>query len=164
MASPLDLYNSIKKQLWYFRRCGSCEPAAVGVSARRPASRLNQDSPGAQERQQPRTLFSAVFSLFRWANGSLMFKITVRYGTYLKDFAQRCGSRSRIRIFSIPDPISRIQSQKDSGSRLRICIKEFKCFLPKKLFPSSRKYDPRCSSQIGIPDPDLDFLPIPDTK
>jgi hypothetical protein len=33
-------------------------------------------------------------------------------------------------------------------------------FSPKKLFLSSRKYDPGCSSRI--PDPDLDFLPIPD--
>jgi len=65
--------------------------------------------------------------------------------------------RSRIRLFSIPDP----------GSELfpsRIRIKEFKYFNPpkkqKKWFLSSRKYDPGCSSRI--PDPDADFLPIPD--
>ncbi len=53
---------------------------------------------------------------------------------------------SRIRIFSIPDP----------GSA-------FKCFNPQKLFLSSRKYDPGCSSRICIPDPDPDFLPILDS-
>jgi hypothetical protein len=45
----------------------------------------------------------------------------------------------------------------------RIHIKEFKYFNPikaKKLFLSSRKYDPGCPYQI--PDPDADFLPIPD--
>jgi hypothetical protein len=60
---------------------------------------------------------------------------------------------SRIQTVSIPDP----------GSRIR--IKEFKYFNPKKnkkLFLSSRKYDPGCSSQI--PDPDADFLPIPDPE
>jgi hypothetical protein len=46
-----------------------------------------------------------------------------------------------------------------------ILIKEFKYFNPKKakkLFLSSKKYDPGCSSRI--PDPDADFLPsrIPD--
>ena len=45
-------------------------------------------------------------------------------------------------------PGSRIQGQKDSGSRIR--IKEFKYFLPKKLFLSFRKYDPGCSSRIRI--------------
>jgi len=30
------------------------------------------------------------------------------------------------------------------------------------LFLSSRKYDPKYSSQNRIPDPDLDFLSIPD--
>jgi hypothetical protein len=47
------------------------------------------------------------------------------------------------------------------GSRIR--IKEFKYFnpkKPKKWFISSRKYDPGCSYRI--PDPDADFLPIPD--
>jgi hypothetical protein len=44
------------------------------------------------------------------------------------------------------------------GSRIR--NKEFKCFNPKKWFVSSRKYDLGCSSRI--PDPDPDFLPIPD--
>ncbi len=41
-------------------------------------------------------------------------------------------------------------------------IKEFKHFNPKKWFLSSRKYDPGCSSLIWIPDPDPDFLTIPD--
>ncbi len=52
-----------------------------------------------------------------------------------------------------------------SGSEFfpsRIRIKEFKYFNPKKLFLSSRKSDPGCSSRIQILDPDPDFLPIPD--
>ncbi len=60
-------------------------------------------------------------------------------------------SPSRIPTVSIPDP----------GSRIR--IKEFKCYnpkKPKKWFISSRKNDPGCLSRI--PDPDADFLPIPD--
>jgi hypothetical protein len=59
-------------------------------------------------------------------------------------------------------PVSRIQGQKDSGSRIQIRIKEFQYFLPKQLFISSQKYDPGCSSRIRIPDPDLDFTPILD--
>ncbi len=53
------------------------------------------------------------------------------------------------------------------GSRIRIFpsrirIKEFKYFNPKKLFLSSRKYDPCCSSRIQI----LIFYPsrIPESK
>jgi hypothetical protein len=46
----------------------------------------------------------------------------------------------------------------------RIRIKEFRYFNPKKWFPSSRKYDLGCSFQIRIPDPDSDFLPIPDPR
>ncbi len=38
-------------------------------------------------------------------------------------------------------PGSPTQGQKDSGYRIRTRIKEFKYFLPKKLFLSSRKYD-----------------------
>ncbi len=58
----------------------------------------------------------------------------------------------------IPDP-----NCLHPGSRIR--IKEFKYFNPqkknkKKRFLSSKKYDPGCSSRI--PDPDADFLPIPD--
>jgi hypothetical protein len=56
-------------------------------------------------------------------------------------------------------PGSRIQGQKDSGSRIPQRIKYFQ---PKKLFLSSRKYDPGCSSRIRIPDPSLDYLPTPD--
>ncbi len=48
-------------------------------------------------------------------------------------------------------------------SRIPIRIKEISIFLTKKKwFLSSRKYDPDCSSRIGIPDPEPDFLPIPD--
>ncbi len=45
------------------------------------------------------------------------------------------GFVSRIRTFQ-----SRIQGQKDSGPRIRLRIKEFKYFLPKKLCLSSRKF------------------------
>jgi hypothetical protein len=57
----------------------------------------------------------------------------------------------------IPDP-----GQKDSGSRIRIRIQEFKYFKTKKLLLSSRKYDPGSSTKVRIPDPVLDFLHIPD--
>ncbi len=56
----------------------------------------------------------------------------------------------RIRLFSIPDP-----NCLHPGSR--ILIKKPK---PKKWFLSSKKYDLGCS--FRIPDPDTDFLPIPD--
>jgi hypothetical protein len=46
------------------------------------------------------------------------------------------------------------------GSRIR--IKELMYFYPKKLFLSSRKYDPGCWSRSLIWDSDPDFLPIPD--
>jgi hypothetical protein len=71
-----------------------------------------------------------------------------------------------------PDPGSDFFSIPDLGSRSGIRIKKCKyivfyvcmynVFYPKKLFLSSRKYDSRCSSQIRIPDSDLDFLYIPD--
>jgi hypothetical protein len=62
----------------------------------------------------------------------------------------------------IPDPnffhpgsrVKKIPGSVSASSNLSI--------LTKKLFLSSRKYDPKYSSRIGIPDPDLDFLPIPD--
>ncbi len=54
---------------------------------------------------------------------------------------RRARTGSRIRLFSIPDPHKRI-----------------KYFNPKKLFLSSRKYDPGCSSRIRF----LIFLTIPD--
>ncbi len=56
---------------------------------------------------------------------------------------------------------SQIPGQKDPRIRIRIRIKEFKYFNP-KLFLSSRKYDPGCSSRIRITDPDFDFLPVLD--
>jgi hypothetical protein len=58
----------------------------------------------------------------------------------------------------IPDPIS--FSIPHPGSEFfpsRIPIKELKYFNPEKGF-----YDPVCSSLIRIPNPDPDFLPIPD--
>ncbi len=65
-------------------------------------------------------------------------------------------------MFSIPDPgseffRSRIRIFFYPGSQIR--FKEFKYFNPKKLFLSSGKYDPGCSSRIQnfypsrIPDP-----------
>ncbi len=68
---------------------------------------------------------------------------------------------SRIRLFSIPHPGSQIRtvSIPDPGSASKnLTILTPK--KPKKWFLSSRKYDPCCSSRI--PDPDADFLPIPD--
>jgi len=58
-------------------------------------------------------------------------------------------------IFYIPEPGSEFFTS-------RIRIKEFKYFNfnPKNCDLSSRKYDPGCSSRI--PDPDPDFLLIPD--
>jgi hypothetical protein len=44
----------------------------------------------------------------------------------------------------------------------RIRIKEFKYLNPKKWFLSTQEYDPGCSCRIRIPDPEPDFLPIPD--
>ncbi len=55
-------------------------------------------------------------------------------------------------------PGSRIHGQKDSGSRIRIRIKELKYFNPKKLFLSE------IWSELFIPYQDLDFLPIPDPR
>jgi len=55
------------------------------------------------------------------------------------------GCLSRIRFFHLG---SRIQGQKDSGSRIR--IKEIKYFLTLKLFLSSRKNNLGCSSRTWI--------------
>ena len=69
--------------------------------------------------------------------------------------------RSRIRLFSIPDPGSKLSPSRilDPGSASKnLSILTLK--KPKKWFLSSRKYDPGCSSRI--PDPDSDFLPILD--
>ncbi len=70
------------------------------------------------------------------------------------------GCLSRIRIFGIPDPGYRILifSIPDSGP----ASKSFKYFNPKNGFLSARKYDPGCS--MFIPDPDHDFLLIPDPR
>jgi hypothetical protein len=62
----------------------------------------------------------------------------------------------------IPDPKfsyrgSRIQGQKDSGSRFRIRIKELKYFIPNNWFFALGNV-----TGMFIQDPDLDFLPIPD--
>jgi hypothetical protein len=69
---------------------------------------------------------------------------------------------TRIRIFSIPDP-----NYFHPGSRIH--IEELNKFNPKKLFLSSRKFDPGCSSQIRIlifyssriPDPGVKKVPDP---
>jgi hypothetical protein len=68
---------------------------------------------------------------------------------------QCCGSG-----MFIPDPTFFHPGSELSPSRIR--IKEFKYFIPKKWFLSSKKYDPGCSSRIRmltfypsrIPDPD----------
>ena len=52
-------------------------------------------------------------------------------------------------------------SKTNSLKRFRIPIKEL-YHKPKKLFLSSRKYDPGFSSRIRIPDLDLGYLLIPD--
>jgi hypothetical protein len=62
---------------------------------------------------------------------------------------------SGIRKKPIPDPGSRGQKAPDPGSgsaTLPICNKEFKYLNLPKIFLSSRKYDPGCSSRIRIPD------------
>ncbi len=66
-------------------------------------------------------------------------------------------------------PGSRVKKVPDPGSRIRIHIKEV--FLTKKLFLSSLKYDPECSSRIQIrilifypswiPDPGVKKAPDP---
>ena len=53
-----------------------------------------------------------------------------------------------------------IRSKRPTGSGVRRRLISVFFIYPKKWFLSSRKYDPGCSSQI--PDPDPDFLPIPD--
>jgi hypothetical protein len=50
--------------------------------------------------------------------------------------------------------------KKIRGSRIRIRIKEFKYFNPKKLFLSYRNYDRGCSSPIQISDPDPQHLEV----
>ncbi len=57
---------------------------------------------------------------------------------------------------------SRIPDPNCFHPRSRIRIKELKYFNPKIWFLSSRKYDSGCSSRI--PDPDPDFLLIPDPR
>ncbi len=58
-------------------------------------------------------------------------------------------------------PGSRVKKIPEPGSRVK---KRSYVFLTQKLFLSSQKYDPGCSSRIQIPDPNLDFLPIPDQE
>ncbi len=53
-------------------------------------------------------------------------------------------------------PGSKVKKIPDPESRIR--IKDFKYFLTNKLFLSSRKYNPMCSSRISYPD--IDFLPM----
>ncbi len=69
------------------------------------------------------------------------------------------GSRIRICSIPVPDLGSGVKKIPDPGSRIRIRIKECKYFQPKKLFLSSRKYDPGSRSQIS--DQDLDFFTHP---
>ncbi len=64
----------------------------------------------------------------------------------------------------VPDPDSEffpslIQGQKDSW--ILDAHQEFK-YLNPKIVSKLSDYDPGCSSRIRVPDPDLEFLPIPD--
>jgi hypothetical protein len=70
-------------------------------------------------------------------------------------FLQCCGSG-----MFIPNPNFFHPGSEFFPSRIR--VKEFKPFYLTKWFLSSREYDPRCTSQVRIPDPDPDFLLIPD--
>ncbi len=80
------------------------------------------------------------------------------------------GCFSRIRLFSILDPESRIPNPNclHPGS----ASKEFKYYNPKKWFLSSRKCDPGCSSRTRmltfhpsrIPDPGFKKAPDPDPQ
>jgi hypothetical protein len=69
-------------------------------------------------------------------------------------YSQCCGSEI---FFLISDPTFFYPGSEFFPYRFR--IKEFQYFNPQKCFLSSRKYDPGCSFQI--PDPDRDFLSIP---
>ncbi len=74
-------------------------------------------------------------------------------------------------VVADPGCLSRIPDPKKfyPGSRIRIRIKEFKYFYPKKFFLSSRKYHSGCSSRIQIlifypsriPDPGVPKAPDP---
>ncbi len=71
--------------------------------------------------------------------------------------------RSRIRLFSIPDPTclrsgSRIPDPGSASRNLSILTPK----KPNKWFLSSRKYDRVVHPGSRIPDQDADFLPIPD--
>jgi hypothetical protein len=59
----------------------------------------------------------------------------------------------------IPDPNSFHPGSEFFPSRIR--VKEFKYFNPKKLFLSSRNYDPGCSSRM---DPDILHIPDPERQ
>jgi hypothetical protein len=80
------------------------------------------------------------------------------YGIYLHPCPQCCGSG-----MFIPDPTCFHPGSEffHPGSWIR--IKELKYFNPTKWFPSSRKYDPGCSSRFRII---LTFYPsrIPDPQ
>jgi hypothetical protein len=73
----------------------------------------------------------------------------------VKGSGQCCGSRMFIPNLIFSHPGSRIQGQKNLWSRIR--IKEFKYFNPKIVSKLSKIW-----SGMIIPDPDLDFIPIPD--
>ncbi len=88
---------------------------------------------------------------------SLLYTVSIccLVGTATGTAAEQCadqGCLSRIRIFSIPDPESRVKK-----IRVRNRIKEYcKYYNSINLFLSSRKCDPGCSSRIRI----LIFYPI----
>ncbi len=80
-----------------------------------------------------------------------------QYVTYLRHsecYNQCCGSGMFIPNQGYECFPYRIQDPGSASRNLSI--------LAQKWFISSRKYDPGYSSRIQIPDPDHDFLPIPD--
>ncbi len=83
-------------------------------------------------RKRPHNIHHVVF----WVPSARMVRETRMVQWLADSCGQYCGSGMFIQDPNFP---SRIQEQKDSGSRrIRIRITEFNYFLPKKLFQSSR--------------------------
>jgi hypothetical protein len=120
--------------------CSSDESGSSSSS--RPAIALDCP-PGSLVRCQPPPLQGQFITLN-------LPNIVVRSSVFLWCGNLCCGTGiiipgSRIQIFP-----SQIQGHKDSGSRMQIRDKEFKYCERKKLFLSSRKYDPGFSSRTRI--------------
>jgi hypothetical protein len=76
--------------------------------------------------------------------------------------SKQCGSKAVLRIRDVYPRSDFFPSRIPDPNCLHpgSASKNLSILTPKKWFLSSRKYDPGCSSRI--PDPDADFLPIPD--